>query len=80
MPARYKYLPQENEIKFKIFRRDKYAFYLFTVIIGIEFQGQILTHQNSDTGENSLKMSDDNYGISTWTCLAFDVLTQQNSF
>ena len=62
MPARYKYLPQENEIKFKIFRRDKYAFYLFTVIIGIEF------HQNSDTGENSLRMSDDNYGISTWTC------------
>ena len=38
MPTRYKYLPQENEIKFKIFRRDKYAFYLFTVIIGIEFQ------------------------------------------
>ena len=37
MNARYVYLPQENEIKFKIFRRDKYAFYLFTVIIGIGF-------------------------------------------
>ena len=54
MPTRYKYLPQENEIKFKIFRRDKYAFSLFTVIIGIGFQGQFLTNQNSDTGENSL--------------------------
>jgi len=33
MNTRYKHLPQGNEIKFRIFRREKNVFYLFTVII-----------------------------------------------
>ena len=38
MSPRYKYLPQENDIKFKIIRKDKYAFYFFAVTIGTDFQ------------------------------------------
>ena len=37
MNTRYKHLPQGNEIKFRIFRREKNVFYLFTVIIGTDF-------------------------------------------
>ena len=44
---RYKYwslasqeLPTENEIKFKVFRKDKYALY-FVIVIGIDFQAEI---------------------------------------
>ena len=38
MRPRYKYLPQENDIKFKIIRKDKYAFYFFAITIGTDFQ------------------------------------------
>lgn len=38
MTPRNKYLPQENDIKFKIIRKDKYVFYFFAVTIGTDFQ------------------------------------------
>ena len=50
MTPRYKYLPQENDFKFKIIRKDKYAFYFFAVTIGTDFQldlSLLTTHQPS---------------------------------
>ena len=49
---RYKYwslasqeLPKENEIKLKVFRKDKYALY-FVIVIGIDFHAEIYRTSN----------------------------------
>ena len=37
----YIYLLQENEVKFKTFRKEKYVLSAFTAIIGTDFQAGI---------------------------------------
>ena len=62
MTPRYKYLPQENDIKFKIIRKDKYAFYFFAVTIGTDFQLD-LSLLDKKSEKKYLGMSDDSYSI-----------------